>query len=74
MFHCQLNSFRFDEDNCSGQTLDPLVRKPASQSAAVADPRDAEERKQQDSQLKEKLSPFQTRVRFLSFFDNMPYY
>jgi hypothetical protein len=54
--------------------LDPLVRKPASQSAAVADPRDAEERKQQDSQLKEKLSPFQTRVRLLSFLDIMPYY
>ena len=74
VFNCQLNSFRFDGDNCSGQILDPLVRKPASQSAALADPRDAEAKKQQDSVLKDMLSPLQTRVRLLSFLNNMPYY
>ena len=57
MFHCQLNTFRFDEDNCSGQTLDPLVKKPASQSAAVEDLRGAEEKKEENLLLKAALSP-----------------
>ena len=62
MFHCQLSSFRSDEDNCSGQTMYPLGKKPASQSAALADPRDAEAKKQQDSVLKDMLSPLQTKI------------
>ena len=74
VFHCQLNTFRFDEDNCSGQTLDPLVKKPASQSAAVEDLRGAEEKKEENLLLKAALSPHQIRVRLLSFLDNMPYY
>ena len=74
MFHCQLKTFRFDENNCSGQTLDPLVTKPASQSAAVEDLRTAEEKKEEKLLLKAALSPHQIRVRLLSFLDNVPYY
>jgi len=69
VFYCQQNSFRSDEDNRSGETLDPLVKKTESQSAAVADPVGAEEKKLQDSLLKDVLSPLQTRVRLLSFLD-----
>jgi hypothetical protein len=57
--------------------LDLLVRKSPAQNAAAAaaaDPRGADEKKEEDLKLEAVLSPFQLRVRLLSFLDNTAYY
>ena len=57
--------------------MDLLVRKSPAQNAAAAaavDPRGADEKKEEDLKLKAVLSPFQLRVRLLSFLDNTAYY
>ncbi len=53
------------------------MRKSPAQNAAAAaaaDPRGADEKKEEDLKLEAVLSPFQLRVRLLSFLDNTAYY